>query len=604
MTKDCGCGEKSTEQTASQKSTSSKGTQASKAGAKATAAPSVQQPFTEDAGAGVSVGGPISRLNPADGLFLKAVHLDGMQKYSSALSAALGIAVGTGVVYGFELKIQDNVLIATEGLALSAAGRPLQSGTALKLPLTGDYLPPLDNADGFWLIVLEPAEELAGSENAYGAVCAEPCEGVGTIQPWINSLVRLRLQKQTMEGLSTFTDPQRRRNWLASRYFEKERQRTDPWVVPKARATAIPPLLTRTWGEGGVAPAEAAVPIGVLQKTVAGFVLDTWTARREVNGPPGAVRWDGHLARRSWPVFLAQVLQFEDQLRSMGGVQGKSVASKKPIVGPQQKLVEGYFSSVEGTAVGELKNFKKFKSRWQELEKSSFLNDGRSLVEMGFAELPPAGYLDSLDGQDWLGRITELFDGRVTLRFCAVRADYVAGAVQAAQHLDRIPLDPTAQPLPEVDILVPFIPADLIDLQVDQSLSYGWVAFVRHSPKVCDDASGEVPDETDEVAIYKSFANEDTSVLTAGNLPAQTTYLDEARYTRKTAALPSPPPVPDWTDTTQIALVGVTPAADKDLMDQRLQALKQAWSLDPTPKTVVSKSAMPFIVIFLKLKAN
>ena len=77
-----------------------------------------------------------------------------------------------------------------------------------------------------------------------------------------------------------------------------------------------PPLLGFPWAQGGIAPEPQAVPIGVLQRIDGNFVIDTWTARREVSGPPGAVRWAGHLAMRPWPVFLAQVLQFQDQLRS------------------------------------------------------------------------------------------------------------------------------------------------------------------------------------------------------------------------------------------------------------------------------------------------
>ena len=144
----------------------------------------------------VSVGGvrwgPIVRLHAADGLFLRAEHLEAMQDYAYALSTAVGIAVGTGVVYGFELGLQDDALIATEGLALTSTGQPLQSNATLTLPLDTDHLPTLDQ-DDFWLVVIEPATEASGSENAYGTVCADPCEGIGSIKPWLTSLVTMRL---------------------------------------------------------------------------------------------------------------------------------------------------------------------------------------------------------------------------------------------------------------------------------------------------------------------------------------------------------------------------------------------------------------------------
>ena len=77
-------------------------------------------------------------------------------------------------------------------------------------------------------------------------------------------------------------------------------------------------------------------------------------------------------------------------------------------------------------------------------------------------ELPPAGYLGfTVAGAEGRAEVARLFEDTVDLRFCEVRADYVAGAVQAAQHLDRIPLDPASDPRPQVDILVPSRSADL-----------------------------------------------------------------------------------------------------------------------------------------------
>jgi hypothetical protein len=606
MTKDCGCGEKSAEQRASQKSTSSTSSQASQSDGKTRTYADVQaQPLTEGTGAGVNVGGPISRLNPADGLFLKAVHLDGMQKYSAALSNALGIALGTGVVYGFELKLEDELLIATEGLAITLAGRALQSSTGLILPLEGDYLPTL-LANQFWLIVLEPAEERAGSENAYGTVCAEPCEGIGTIQPWIDSLVRLRLQALTMDGLDGIHDS-KRRSWLASQYFERERNRSNPWTVPRAKAAGVPPLLGNPWHDGGVAPTEAAVPIGVLQKTDKGFVLDTWTARRELSGPPGAVRWAGHLAMRPWSVFLAQVLQFEDQFKSENDARGKPVQAegipRQPVVTPRDKIVEDFFSSVEGTSVDDLKNFKEFQASWREAEGCyKLLADGLGLVDLGFVELPPAGYLGGiLDGDQGRDQVEYFFDDLVSLRFCDVRADYVAGAIRAAQHLDRIPLDRDTNPLPEVDILVPKIPADLEALKAD---SYGWVAFVRRSPISCDEEPKE-PDQTDSLEIFSSFAevNESLELLETGSMPEVQPFLAVAMYAKDTAQLLQPPPdAPDLSGLTQLAVVGVAPtAAEESRTGQRARSLIKTWQLDPEEATtVVGNFLRPFIVIFVR----
>ena len=128
--------------------------------------------------------------------------------------------------------------------------------------------------------------------------------------------------------------------------------------------------------------------------------------------------------------------------------------------------------------------------------------NGSTLPALGFGELPPAGYLAPiLDGDAGKAQVDRLFAGTaVKLRFCEVRADYVAGAVQAAQHLDRIPLDPQSFPQPEVDILVPSVSADLASLKTD---SYGWVAFVRHSPISCDH---DAEPETELVEVYRVLA--------------------------------------------------------------------------------------------------
>jgi hypothetical protein len=609
MTKDCGCGESALEPLGGSPTTRSpKKSKSKEPEAQAGTSSETAEGRPEDYGATVSVRGPMSRLHPANGLFLKAVHLDIMQKYSHSLSAALGVAVGTGVVYGFGLSLQeDKVLVAREGLAITRAGQLLQSGSALRLPLRDEYLPTLGK-DDYWLIVIEPAEELAGSENAYLSVCAEPCEGIGTIMPWIYSLVRLRLQKQTMPYLDETLESQRR-SWLASKYFERERQLSDPWVVPRATAE-VGPLLENAWDEGGVAPAEAAVPIGVLQQTDAGFILDTWTARRELNGRPGAVRWAGHLAMRPWPVFLAQILQFEDQLKSEYKARGKPLQKqgvrKRRIVDRRAQIVEDYLASAEGSPMEHLDNFRKLKSRWQQIgDPYELTYNGQSLRQLGFVELPPAGYLGGIaDGPEGRAQVEQLFDGTVTLRFCKVRADYVAGAVQAAQYLDRVPLDLGTRMRPEVDILVPSKSADLPQLIAD---SYEWVAFVRHSPISCEDDDGEKPqdpDQTDSLEVFTSLrdANISRTQLENGSMPDDAQRIGAAVFAKGTATLQLAPDLPGPNDFRPLAVVGVAPTdstdVEKSLTDERAKALIAAWQLDPTPTTIVGDFEQAFIVIF------
>jgi hypothetical protein len=263
------------------------------------------------------VAGPIVQLNPRDGLFLRGEHLEGIQTYATVLSRALGVSVGTGVAYGFGLAIVDDQwLTATPGLAITPSGQVLQSSGSLVHSIRAEDLPTLED-DGFWVVEVVPDEDYTGSENVYGTVCAHPCDGTTAVQPWRRSLVRLRLRADVLRGLDGKPGTPRR-NWLASAYFERERTLGQPWPVPSrwpaGPADVVTSILDRPWSEAGGPDSRSAVPLGVLTTIDGTVVLDTWTARRELAGPPGLLRWDGQLGRRSWSVFLAQVLQFQDQL--------------------------------------------------------------------------------------------------------------------------------------------------------------------------------------------------------------------------------------------------------------------------------------------------
>lgn len=573
MTKDCGCGE----QGASAKTTkAAKHTETQISASKGAEQQSTPGNAASVSVGGVSVRGPIVRLHAADGLFLRAEHLEAMQDYAYALSTAVGVAVGTGVVYGFEFGLQDDALIATEGLALTSTGQPLQSNATLTLPLDTEHLPTLGQ-DEFWLVVIEPATEASGSENAYGTVCADPCEGIGSIKPWLTSLVTMRLIVATIPGLSTI-DPHKRRSWLASQYFEQERRAANPWVVPRKAGDGVPPLLSFPWAQGGIPPDPKAVPIGVLQKIDGNFVLDTWTARREVSGPPGVVRWAGHLAMRPWSVFMAQVLQFQDQLRG-SGIQPGTI-TKELLVDPREQIWKQFFASHPTTSsVGRLHAIQELATQLEAAPEPYLLQEeGTTLPALGFDELPPAGYLAPiLDGDAGLAQVDRLFAGTaVKLRFCDVRADYVAGAVQAAQHLDRIPLDPQSFPRPEVDILVPSVSADLASLKTD---SYGWVAFVRHSPISCDH---DAEPETELVEVYRVLAELDQGLqqLRNGDLGTHLQLLD-ITYPKGQPDLPAGINRP--TELDQLRMFGVAAiAADtatESLAKLRADEIVKRWQL-------------------------
>jgi hypothetical protein len=122
----------------------------------------------------------------------------------------------------------------------------------------------------------------------------------------------------------------------------------------------------------------------------------------------------------------------------------------------------------------------------------------QSLRDRGIDELPPAGFLAIATGQATMDSLEVVFGDHVDLRMCHVRADHVAGAVEQAQHLDRIPLDSDVKPA--VDVLVPDVPADLPGLRTE---SYGWVAFVRRSDAGCDRA----PAAREPVDVYQGVGD-------------------------------------------------------------------------------------------------
>jgi hypothetical protein len=213
------------------------------------------------------------------------------------------------------------------------------------------------------------------------------------------------------------------------------------------------------------------------------------------------------------------------------------------------------------------------------------------------------GIADGTDGHD---QVVQLFDDTVTLRFCNVRADYVAGAVQAAQHLDRIPLALDTNPPPEVDILLPTKPADLPQLVTN---SYGWVAFVRHSPISCDEETGEElgePVETDSLEVFTSLAASGSSVekMKNGNMPDKRTNITEAMFVRGTPTLQTPPDALDLRNFKPEAAVGVAPPeSDMSLIAARVQALVDEWKrevpeIELSVTTAIGDFPQPFIVIF------
>jgi hypothetical protein len=237
----------------------------------------------------------------------------------------------------------------------------------------------------------------------------------------------------------------------------------------------------------------------VIQLCKGELVLDVWTARRDIGGPPADDAWRSRLAMRPWNVFLAEVLQFQDQLSSLALPAAK--VGHHEVVDSLRHGAEIYIEKVGGTAHGRLMPFKELKECYERATAPHVvLPDGGSLSDLGFVELPPAGYVDGVRlGAELRSSLEALFANH-KLRICHVRADYVAGAVEQAQHLDRIPIP---GPPVDIDILVPDIHADLEGLR---TAAYGWVAFVRHREACCE--TRRIEEEHVDVYCMQGIVNE------------------------------------------------------------------------------------------------
>ncbi len=432
----------------------------------------------------------IRRLNPADGLFLRGEHLRVMQDYARDLAYAVGLAGGTGVVHGFTVTLQAEaqVLEVAPGLAVDPVGRPLRACEPSRVPLTD---PPGPN--GFWVLEVVPACWLDGSENVYGNLCDDPCGAGSAIAPWEVLGVTVRLRADSLDGLDDGYSSVTRRNRLASLYFERERERGEPWLTPPGRGLPVPLLTSHAWSEGTAEPAPGGVPLAVVARSGTDWVLDVWTARRDLGDPPSRRAWQGRLSMRPWEVFIAQVLQFQAQYASVATAGPAQLADRTKKLDEVITAVEDALRRVRPTAKPTPAAIALGASHDFVLGLRE--EDTRSLAAQGFDELPPAGFLraDPHSG-GWRERLTALFGEHVELRFCHCRADYVAQAVTAAQHLDRIPLVRVRGKRVKVDILVP---DQLADLEPLYTAGYDWVAFVRRAERGC-----EHEERTEPVGVY------------------------------------------------------------------------------------------------------
>jgi hypothetical protein len=512
------------------------------------AAPAADGPSAASDGDAATAGGGIDRLNAFDGLFLRAEHLNRIQDYALELARAVGAAAGPGVVEGFDVSIEDDQLQVEPGLAVNAGGRPLRSRRLVTIPLA-DLQPATTST--FWWVEVVDEQWGYGDAAVTGTLCDVPCSGGTSARLFVAEGVRVQLTADTAAGLEGVS-VRRRRPWLASRLFAREQAQAGYWPEgPETRetfddlSTSPPPATTS---------APAAVRLAVLipppSEEGADRQIDRWTARRDRGDPPPAQFRQWRLSMRPWDVFVAQIMQFQDtladRLPEAGFVEARSWRDR---VLREIGVVSAELPTVTKARAHErLENLRReaaegFTAEVRRIDAAL----SSTLPELGFDELPPAGYLPyrppTGEARELGGRvggvkaeIDRLAPG-LDVRVCTCRPVDVAQAVQEAQHRDRIPLGGDQSTKPAVDVLVPV--GDDPDVPL-----FDWVAFVRRDGRECQAEEVAAPEDT--VAVYlvndaddRERHTKDQARLLTGRLPGDGTTLPA--HVRELGSLTYPP---------------------------------------------------------------
>jgi hypothetical protein len=370
----------------------------------------------------VPASAPLIGLNYYDGRFLRADDLNLERQGQRAYAEYSNQAGGPGLVYGFDLTWQGTRLSLSAGLAVDPQGRLLflPDGVAADIPdlIQASSQPPngaatqggATSSAGFgpcgqadagagtpvvggvelYLVCLSQAQRLCGQGEVLGRICDDACV-TATDRPYLVDGVLLSLRplklQHPLPTLQGVTRPEvHLQSQVASAFF------ADEWDLGRSLLSASG-LRTSVWCAGASSAGTGdVVYVGVLGwNGSAVTLLDEWTARRERIETPPRAYWAGRTELRPWPVFLAQVLQFQCQLAGLGQLAPAST----PV-----------------------------------------------LLDRGIVELPSAGYLpvDIASGTALRMQVEGLLGDGVDLRFCAVRRDQIAHELERAQHMNRISL--------------------------------------------------------------------------------------------------------------------------------------------------------------------
>lgn len=510
----------------------------------------------------IPAGTPLTRLNYFDGKFLRASDLKAEQEYLRQLVRQSNQAGGPGVAYGYDVTLGDgDTLDIGPGLAIDAQGRalllpketsiniqelidksraPQNLFSASQIQSDGGFGPcqlsgatptvsPLAASDLF-VITISLAEALCGEEDVFGNLCEEACvtsadrpfavEGV-TVRA-----VPLALQTPLPNSKAFPLTGLHLRSRVASAYFEDERRRVAGLISKSGLEQAA-------WCLGADAETGDGVPIGVIAREGSGTIfLDPWIARRERIDAPAKRYWQWRMMMRPWDVFLAQVLQFQCQLHDLYKNLPTPGGGADPCVGARGAISEA------AATIAELKQFyetvtERFTTLQTPLDEAITFKGGvsrlttlntkllavesalaiapqdRLLINGGIVELPSAGYLPVTPsaGLTVNQQARQIMGEGVDLRFCVTSPDYVAHALEEAQHMERISLLQgldNPQNKPRVDILVP---NGAIDAQQSLSPGRGFEATVDLNPALFNSPSPPSPEFPDHFPFPPTTTN-------------------------------------------------------------------------------------------------
>lgn len=456
----------------------------------------------------------LTRLHYFDGKYLRADALTLEQDYHRQLLRLSNLASGWGVVHGLGLGLSGDTLKLTSGLAITPAGSTVLLQHELSASLTeliqrAQPSPPNPASDGgnkafgdcacqqkkddspgvasvvsdWYEITVGPVQALCGQEEVYGKLCEDVCVS-DSQQPYFKEGLMLRLRPISLnlpDSSAVSLGATHLRNRMASAYFASE-----PWLSKSLLSAQG--LNCDIWCQPAALYTRDEVPVGLLARQGGSTLfIDAWSARRERMDTQARGYWQGRMRMRPWNVFTAQILQFQCQLS--GAFEAGSAAftpmdsdcdqlrqllidSARELEAARAKYEAGNRKIMEllggKEQAGEM--LQMLEQPYQRIHKLAgklvdaqgalkTYTPNRLLLGSGFVELPPAGYLPvQLSQQAINEQVQRLFGEGVNLHFCSCRPDAIAGAVQDAQHLDRISLtrgldDPANKE--DVEILVP-----------------------------------------------------------------------------------------------------------------------------------------------------